>query len=283
MSYAAKVLADSLNTCGDRLITLELTYPRLIHSEFMTHRVFSRNSASSRAIPFEKMVKRVLDHPVLPVFWGKNQAGMQAYEEIADKDTATAKWLEARDAAVAKAMELHAFGVHKQIVNRLLEPWMWITVVCSGTNFEHFLSLRQPRGAGVLFDPEFPAQPEIQVIASLAYQAINGSQPKCLKAGDWHLPFIAENEWTDRALDWMMLRKVSVARCARVSYLTHDGHRDIQKDIELHDRLATSGHWSCFEHQAEALSESKWIGNFRGFKQYRKEFPNEFVDYKAAA
>lgn len=274
MPYNVKILLDSINSIGDRLTTFELTYPRFIHSEFMTHRMFSRNSASSRAIPIEKMIERVENDPVIPVYWGKNQKGMQAREELnrVEKNYALAEWLQARDEAVHKAAELINIGVHKQIVNRLLEPWMWITVICSATTYSNFFKLR--------CHPD--AQPEIQKLAYMMREEYEKSSPTKLNDGEWHLPLVSDTRQSIHStLDWIEtgwhitdLIKISVGRCARVSYLTHHGTRDPNADIDLHDRLLTSGHWSPFEHVAYA-APGKTSGNFSGWVQYRKQFEGE--------
>lgn len=161
----AKIIADSVNSFGDRLTSLILTYPRIIHSELMTHRMFSRNSASSRAIPFEKMVKMVEEDPFIPIAWQKDHKGMQGTEYWTDDDTITVdegdayerytkiysatehfitEWLEARDLAIAQSYELNRLGVTKQLCNRLLEPFMWHTVLVTATEFENFFELRMP-------------------------------------------------------------------------------------------------------------------------------------------
>jgi thymidylate synthase ThyX len=280
MGYSVKILLDSINSSGDRLTTFELTYPRFIHSEFMTHRMFSRNSASSRAIPIEKMIERVESDPVIPVYWGKNQKGMQAIEELEGdfRDASISRWLRARDQAIIDARALIHYGVHKQIVNRLLEPWMWITVICSATMYENFFKLR--------CHPD--AQPEIQKLAYMMRDEYRTSTPNPMYDGECHLPllpdlkelivgFLGTNEAipaTSGRFPSCYLRKISVGRCARVSYLTHHGTRDPQADIELHDRLLSSGHWSPFEHVAYA-APGEISGNFHGWVQYRKQFEGE--------
>lgn len=275
MAYGARVLADSLSPDGVRLTTVEATYPRFVHAELMTHRVFSRNSASSRAIPVEKMIARVLEDPVLPVWWGKNQAGMQAREELDDADRALAikDWLEARDAAVCRARSLHSRNVHKQIVNRLLEPWMWITVLVSSTEWSNWNALR--------LHPD--AQPELRRIAELIAAARELSTANPLAYGEWHLPLVEASEPAfERDIDQRM---VSVGRCARVSYLTHDGRRDPRADEGLAWKLLQSGHMSPFEHVARPAGEldckglkgpaDEFFGNYRGWIQVRKTLPNE--------
>lgn len=266
MSYSARVLADSVGPSGKRLTTMEITYPRFVHSEFMTHRMFSRNSASSRAIPIGKMIGRVIDDPVLPVWWGKNQAGMQATEEL-DEDArvnAEAVWLHARDEAIGRVQVLSAIGLHKQIANRLLEPWMWITVIVSATEWVNFFGLR--------CHPD--AQPEIRKIAEMMRELYQSSRPRETDAGIWHLPLVGSDDLMG-GYGERDLKKISVGRCARVSYLTHDGKRDPQADIDLCDRLSTSGHWSPFEHVAVALEKPEHCGNFIGWRQYRKDFDGE--------
>src|SRR5579872_1789847 len=120
-----EIVADSISQKGHRLTTFVLEYPRMVHAELMTHRVFSKNSASSRAIPIEKFIQTIKDNPAMPEFWGKNQSGMQALEELDEEGKTEAKrlWLEARDIAIQSALKLHSMNVHKQIVNRILEPW----------------------------------------------------------------------------------------------------------------------------------------------------------------
>lgn len=275
--YNCKILLDSVNTAGDRLTTFELTYPRFVHCELMTHRVFSRNSSSSRAIPIEKMIEQVENDPVIPVYWGKNQRGMQAGEELSEstKEVAQEIWLMSRNKAIMQARILSAQGVHKQIVNRLLEPWMWITVIVSSTEYNNFFNLRCHKDA----------QPEMAKIAWMMLEEYKKSMPRLLCDLDWHLPLMPDlyQLFNDKDFPtWLgLVKKVSVGRCARVSYLTHDGKRDPQADIDLHDnRLlhpsnpSDPDHMSPFEHVAMASPGEK-SGNFTGWHQYRKDFPNE--------
>lgn len=265
MAYGTKILLDSIAPTGKRITTFELTYPRFVHAELMTHRLFSRNSASSRAIPVEKMLSRIEDDPAVPVFWGKNQKGMQAEEQLSTQEQEVAEevWLRARDSAVSHARELVGLNVHKQIANRITEPWMFITVLLTATEFDNWWNLRcSPM-----------AQPEIRWVAEHMRQDYEASTPQALSVGSWHTPLIFDDEREN--LDPVTLRKVSVGRCARVSYLTHDGRRDYRDDIALFDRLRTSGHWSPFEHVAEALDCPVRLGNFIGWKQYRKYFEDE--------
>lgn len=276
MGFSAKVLADSVAPCGARLTTMEVTYPRFIHSELLTHRMLSRNSASSRAIPVEKMLQRIEEDPVIPIHWGAAQAGMQARAEIdlELQDVAKGRWLKARDSAVARARELLAMGLHKQVINRLVEPWMWITVIVSATEWDNFFALR--------CHPD--AEPHFQKIAGMMRDARAASEPHQKPVAHLHAPLfgIHPDDVADAARlavemgvsIQQAITSVSVGRCARVSYLTHDGVRDMRKDIELHDRLMaqTPPHLSPFEHVALAHSKAEWFGNFRGWVQYRKAF-----------
>jgi thymidylate synthase ThyX len=146
--YKAEILADSLNLKGDRLTTMKITFPRFILAEMNTHRMFSRNSASSRAIPFKKMVKMVEENPFIPLAWQKDHKGMQGTEYIQSKDgiyVCKAGWLESRDKAIHSAMWLNSCNVTKQLCNRLLEPFMWHTVIVTATEWENFFKLRCPQ------------------------------------------------------------------------------------------------------------------------------------------
>ncbi|NUN66156.1 FAD-dependent thymidylate synthase [Pseudanabaena biceps] len=258
----AEIIADSVNTTGDRLTTFVLTYHRMIHSEFMTHRMLSKNSSSSRAIPVEKMIKLVESQEVYPLHWGKNQKGMSAQTEVTEVEANLARevWQEARNDAIRHAKRLVEIGIHKQVVNRLLEPFSTITVICSGTEYRNFFEQR--------CHPD--AQPEIQNLAHKMKAAYDVSQPQQLSQGQWHLPLIKQDDIAE-ILDIDELVKISVGRCARVSYLNHDGVRSLADDIKLHDRLLSSkpAHLSPFEHVAIALSSSEKRANFTGFQSYR--------------
>ena len=223
----AKIIADSINDSGTRLTTYLLTYPRFIHSELMTHRVFSRNSASSRAIPFDKMIKMVQEDPFIPIAWQKDHKGMQGSEYIDPHNDPTcapiSDWLSARDCAVESAKEMHADGITKQLCNRLLEPFMWHTVIVTATEWNNFFDLRCPKyniGEGPLFKSkkdsinymkskgidtsfgelfvsnlewikasESGAEIHIQALAEAMWDAMNESTPKHLSAGELHIPF----------------------------------------------------------------------------------------------
>jgi thymidylate synthase ThyX len=279
MAYSVKILADSINENDNRLTTMEVVLPRIILPEFNTHRMFSRNSASSRAIPIEKMIKRVIDDPFIPEYWGENQKGMQAVQQIshAKRKRATIKWLTARDNAVAMTNQLAKIGVHKQITNRLLEPFMWQTIIVSATEWENFFNLRT--------HPD--AQPEIQTIARMMKKSYEENVPTLKKAGEWHMPLLQADEFVsdeNEAIGFpctvfttAYAKKVSAGRCARVSYLTHDGKRDPAADVVLAERLIESGHMSPMEHVAQSLACPVRRGNFVGWLQFRKTIKNEDV------
>lgn len=273
-SYAT-VLTDSQphqQPKSTRLITMELHYPRIIHGEFMTHRSHSRNAGSSRAIPFLTSLKRMEHSPFVFKHWGRNQSGMQASRDISpeDQEKAEAIWLEWFKVGTEYAKKLNDLGLHKQVCNRGLEPWSYITVIATSNarGWRHFLSLRD----------HGDAEPHFRDLAKMIGEAITCSNPKVLNFGDWHLPMITRKD-REEFPDVKDLAKISVGRCARVSYLTHHGIRDPQEDIGLHDRLVKSRHWSPFEHVARyAEGQNGQSGNLGlPWIQYRKTFPLEFT------
>jgi thymidylate synthase ThyX len=279
------MLADSVSINGVRITTWELTYPRFVHAELMTHRLFSRNSASSRAIPTKKLMRQIMREPACPVWWGKNQAGMQAREELSGWRLWLAKrgWLAARWGALLAAWVLGALGMHKQIANRLLEPWMFITVIVTATEHDNWFKLR--------CHPD--AQPEIGWVAQEMQRQHIANTPRFLQPGEWHLPLMDEHDLYH--IDDKVNCLVSAGRCARVSYLTHDGRRDWNEDAGLAEKLMKSGHWSPFEHVAQALgtacgrakcrvcektgmsTANKWSGNLRGWLQFRETVDTTFT------
>jgi len=301
----AEIVADSLSPQGNRITTMQVTFPRMILAELNTHRLFSRNSASSRAIPFKKTVKSVINNTFIPMAFQKSHSGMQGtayldmnkvytHEEVEepllaflmaafknedgtwDEDyfeiqeilneyvlplllegknrTIRSWWLKARDLVVAAACILHAMKVTKQICNRLLEPFMYHTVLVTGTEWENFFNLRCPMyfqetswNSGYVKSrkkylsqvglPDNPAyydrwtdvnwlrinkgQSEIHMmaLAEAMYDAMNESKPKQLEAGDWHIPF--DLTTSERHLNDLWDEeaiKIATARCARVSY-----------------------------------------------------------------
>lgn len=272
-----RILRDSITDGGNRLTTWEWTYPRFIHAEIMTHRALSKNAASSRAIPTAKLRERVAYDPAMPVHWGAKQAGMQADHEVEHTGDAELWWLHGHAQACALHKSGEALGLHKQIVNRVIEPWMNITIIVSGTDWANFFHLRKHKDA----------EPNFQRLAELAWNEYHENMPVYIKPGGWHLPLIHGEDIDTIRLSGgpvdpiEIAKKVSVGRCARVSYLTHDGKRDLNADIDLHDRLLGTidsggpGHLSPFEHIARAEGKGIRHGNFEGWKQYRKFFNYE--------
>lgn len=282
----ARVIADSINASGNRLTTLVITIPRIVLAEFNTHRAISRNSASSRAIPFKKMLEEVTKNPFIPTKFQKSHKGMQGTEYFTDEEVKKIgikhQWLGARDFTVSRAKVLHDIGVTKQLCNRLLEPFLMHTIIATATEWENFIALRAHEDAEI----------HIQDAAYKVLDAINNSTPKMLKPGEWHIPFgdkidTLKLSETVQSMMGMMLTnhdkyvenaklEIAVARCARVSYMNFEGKDDYEADIKLYNRLLESGHMSPFEHVAQVPTNSfVFGGNFKGWNQYRKMMQGE--------
>lgn len=309
----ARVLLDSINTeTGDRITTLEVTMHRFVMGEFLTHRTFSRNSESSRAVPFKRRLEKVMDHPAIPVEFRREQKGMSGGELLTGEELERAReqWLIARDAAVdsAQALASEELAVHKSLANRLLEPFIWHTVIVTATEWDGFWRQRCHPAA----------QPELRVAAEAMREAYAASTPRPLMPGSWHLPMLVEDttsgtveaEFEEAARAHYgrevsaleAFKRVSAARCARVSYVTHDGVRDLTADLTLYDRLVQRAdgstdphHWSPLEHVATPCRcrkarvnthdgvkvAGRWryhhdlrvnhSGNFRGWDQLRHD------------
>lgn len=275
IDFDAKILADSIANGPQgpvRLTTVQATIPRMILSELNTHRVFSRGSASSRAIPVKKKIKEVFDSPFVPEAFGRNQPGMSSDEELDTQpmNEARAIWLDAMQDAVEHANRLAELGVHKQWANRLLEPFSWHTVIITATDWDNFFALRIHKDA----------QPEMQRSAKCIKDAMDASVPTYLVPGQWHMPYIREEDreaYLQRSDDPYFLQKLSVARSARVSYFTFGERKiNIEADLELHDKLYEHHHMSPFEHVAiVGHPGSGFTGNFREpWQQYRKIVEN---------
>jgi thymidylate synthase ThyX len=284
MTYAAKIIADSVSPDGIRLTTIEVTFPRIVLPEFNTHRVFSRNSASSRAIPIAKRIEMVEKTPYVPDEFGSNQKGMQSGAALEGEAALVARssWLNAAECAVLHAKALADAGVHKEYANRLLEPFCWHTVVVTATEWDNFRALRcHPL-----------ATRPIRLAAELMFEAYDASSPRELHYDEWHLPYVRPDEVAQVPVSTYV--RVSAARCARLSYLTQDGKRDVNADLGLYERLASAGHMSPLEHPArpaevadynlalarvgvELRPENMWFGNFRGWVQHRKTIAGESV------
>lgn len=321
MTISAKIIADSIDEFGNRITTFELEYPRFIHAEFMTHRLFSRNAASSRAIPVSKAIELIKSDTAKPIHWGKNQPGMSAKEEcevpltnvleVGDNTpwpsfTREEGWNSARDNAIYVAEKFNKAGYHKQIVNRLLEPFSHIKVVCTATEYDNFFWLRN--------HPD--AQPEIQELARQMYGLYKENGPFMLSEGEWHVPYYFEGIWSPysdaspgaitastrdsygNTLEDAIA--ISASCCAQVSYRKLDD--SLEKAREIYKRLVESKpvHASPFEHQATPIGLQKllpkgvthqtfehglgsklWSGNFRGWIQNRQLIPgNACWDYE---
>lgn len=304
MQISATVIADSINEYGVRASTLELHYHRYILPEFNTHRAFARNGASSRAIPTAKLIEASLSERVEPLEWGLNQSGMQAFN-IADEvleGEGRAIWDEARADAIRHATRLSDKGFAKQIVNRVLEPFLSTRTVVSSTDWANFMALRDHKDA----------QPEIRELAQQITKALAISKPKVLGDDDWHLPYILPEDearlaqfkeeggmdsvtsvrrlldpsqsWFPFEDDLLLLKlMVSAARCARVSYRTVEGKpTDFHADLTLFERLIKQQpvHASPTEHQLTPWPEekSRHTRNFTSFVPFRILIKGETVN-----
>jgi hypothetical protein len=268
--YAARVIHDSINIFGDRLTTAILTIPKWIQAELNTHRLLARNSASSRARPNHVVMTSIMEDPVIPVAFHRNARGMQGGAELVGVDLELAQWawLNIRDAVLGSEgyRVLTELDVHKQTINRTLEAWLFVDVIVSATDFSGFFAQRVHKDA----------QPEFQHVARMFKAAFDASTPRKLSPGDWHMPLLREDE---ADLDSCIARRVSAARCARVSYMTHEGVRSIDADLDLFDRLVARapdpGHWSPLEHVARCQGERRMSGPFTGWSQLRKFYSDE--------
>lgn len=260
-NITAKVICDSVNETGKRITTFELEYPRYIHCELLTHRMLSKNCSSSRAIPIEKMLGYIENNMAVPVYLGRNKSGMQAVEEIEDKEPALRFWKNSFTGVKSTVNILTKLGLHKQIANRLTEPYQMMKVVVTATEWDNFFNLRIDKDA----------QPELVMLADKMFNAMQGSTPKTLKAGQWHLPYVDSIEYTEgdggygeyENDQWYHIEgngialedaiKISVASCAAVSYRTEN--MTLAKADKIFDMLinAENLHSSPFEHVAKPI------------------------------
>ncbi len=271
---SAKIIKHSITEWGQEIVTFELEYPRIVHSELLTHKILSKSSASSRAIPILQMIKRVWDNPAEPASWGKNQAGMAAKEDLTGWNLKAAKfiWGAASKINCFLSFLLSKTGVHKQIANRLTEPYSYIKVLVTGTSFDNWYKLRDHKDA----------DPTIQLLAATMKVAHQNSIPQVLKYGEWHLPYVDSIIGSDENL------KLSASLSAQTSYRKSD--ESIEKAIKIYDRLVDSepAHFSPFEHQGTPLLNEHsiffthkdklgrlWSGNFCGWGQYRQKIQAE--------
>lgn len=276
----AKVIEHSIGPTYAHLpvATLEISFPRIVLAEYNTHRVISKNTASSRAIPFKRMIKRIREKPYFPFFWGENQPGMSADHECFNRvqHPVTGEflhreeaWQLAMNSAIDWAIAFDNAGYHKQNVNRLIENFGYVTMVTTSVHWANFFALR--------IHPK--AQPEIQSLARKMKEALDNSKPKLLRFGEWHLPYVLPDE---RSLPVEDQIKLSVARCASTSYDTVEGHQmTTEKAYGLFDKLfgEIPIHASPAEHQATPsdLFMYPQEGNLTGYRQYRHTIPNNTI------
>lgn len=285
--YEAKVLADSLSPDGVRLVTCQVEYPHAIHKDIMTHRSFSRNFQSFRAFPPEKVIEKIQVDPFMPEAFNTRVPGMGEGDSLIDQSVARDYWERHVKESINVARVMIGLNLAKAQVNFVLQDLTSIVGIISATEWENFFGLR------LAINPETGkpfARPEVYKIAKMMKDAIDDSEPQSLRYGEWHLPLVSMTEMYEdteepQEINWNAWKKVSTGRCARVSYLTHDGQRDMLKDIELHDSLMGNGHLSPFEHIATPSSYGPFGGsaNFRGWEQYRAAIPNEDNYSKAAS
>jgi hypothetical protein len=300
-SFEVQVLAHSKSAYGVMVVSFYLKYPRFIHSEMMTHKDFSRSAASSRAIPVMKMLKQVWNQPAIPKHWGANMPGMQAKEELSGwrKRVAINLWVLAGRTACVFAWFLTKLGLHKQVANRILEPWQLMHVTLTTSKVANFFNLR--------IHPD--AQPEICYLASMMKERYLHSTPIFLDSGEYHLPWItgkdvntAQNIAFELCIPAKeVLKKASTARCARSSYGTFGGGISIMKDLELYDKLIIMKpvHASPAEHQCtpdvqvtdlvahggtrpivlcKNWAQPELHGNLTGWIQHRKQIPDHYLE-----
>jgi len=264
MAYEARILADSISPAKHRLTTFLVTFPRIVLAEVNTHKMLSKSSASSRAIPVEKRIAAVEADPFVPEAFGRNKAGMQ-HDEVLEGDADAAArfhWAIAQQGMIAQARVLAGINVHKQLANRLLEPFSWHTAIISGTDWDNFWHLRVHPAA----------QGEFSKAAAMMLNLYSSSAPRRLEYGEWHLPFVPELDIEavrreGAQPEWVNWAKVSVARCGRVSFNRHE-LRDFDKDIARAEEFARNGHMAPLEHAARPMSP--W--ELDAFEQYEALF-----------
>lgn len=269
-TYAAEVLADSVSLDDVRLTTLWVTFPRFILAEVNTHRMLSRNSNSSRAIPPERQVDKVRTNPFVPETFNRRVKGMGVGDPLARKDAAVARstWLSAAEFACDHAQRLLELDCDKSRINRLLEPFLWHSAVISATEWANFFALRDHPAA----------QPEFQIVAALMREAMAASEPEPLPYDHWHLPAVSDFERIEgHETDWDRLKLVSAGRLARWSSYDKTDHDDADAAVARAESLIANFHMSPTEHQARPARARAdvFYGNFRGWVQFRKEIPNE--------
>ena len=259
-NFDVQILADSIFD-GKRITTFQLRYWRPLLVELNTHRAFSRNASSSRAQSFEKRISQVMNDPALPTHWNAEQAGMMGGEEFSPeiKEYINQKIRELACRTVGAVEMLNAEvkaktgkEIHKQYLNRYLEPFTYTNQVLTATDWDNFFKLRMAEDA----------QPEFKDLATEIFYQLQESVPNQTNI---HLPYVTAEEMNQYPMD--ICKKIAVARCARVSYRSYGGKYVIEKDLELFNRLWLAGHYSPFEHIAEA--DSGRFFNLNGWRSFR--------------
>jgi hypothetical protein len=284
--YKAEILKDSITPLGYRLTSFLVTYPHAVHKDIMTHR-WARNFQSFRAFPSERVIAMVEADPFRPEVWGQRIRGMGEGDPHPNQEILNAYWDGHIRNCLMTAKSLNQLGAAKAQINLALQDLSWITGIITSCpeQLENFFELRLE----VDHEGRPMARPEVFRIASMMHDLYQESTPGLVVPGEWHLPFLTDDEYAilpwgrEYNKEWAIWKKVSAGRCGRVSYLTHDGKRDLVLDVELHDGLLSNGHMSPFEHQATPQTEPKlgWSGPFYGWDQYRKQIPHE-SNYKLA-
>jgi hypothetical protein len=274
-NFRCKIEAHSVNPVGDEVVTFDLCYERFIHAEFLTHASFNRNASSSRAIPFSRMRNWIERDPAMPLHYGSSQFGMQSGREICEVGKAQSEIGSMLNNSIENCEQLVKYGLHKEVVNRYLEPWAWINVVASMGRpaLMNFFALRM--------SPH--AHPNMQRLAVAMARAYRASVPKRLESGEWHLPFTVdlgpEHSHVQRVV-W------SVARSAWCSYKTVEGRVAMMADASRrHEACVRDKHMTPCGHQFRARSDhGRNGGPVAGFDQYRHMIAGESVaDFDFAA
>jgi len=257
MSNHATIIADSISQTGKRITTFVLPrFPRCLLAELNTHRQLSRNAESSRAIPVSRRIQKILEDPYIPAFT-RNQRGMVG-ETLSENEIAyaTAIWKQAMQEMIGHARWLVNNNIHKEMANRLLEPFARVPVIVTATEWENFLILRTAENTA----------PDFRAVALEMQKLLGLCKPQRCADDDWHKPF-----WTEDLREYQLEEQLKIcsARCARISYSNHNGNYDAQKDLELAERLITDGHWSPFEHIARPVYDDQPTANLRGWQSFR--------------
>lgn len=299
MTIKAKLIAYSQAPNKQTVATFELDYPRWIHGEVMTHRMFSRNAMSSRAVPVNKMIDLVKYSPAIPIHFGQNQPGMQAEKEldVFAKERVKELWYACAETVADYAEEMDYYDAHKQVVNRILEPFQTMKTVVTSTEWDNFFYLRNHEDA----------QPEIKRLAEVMLECFDNEDPVQLTSDDWHTPYFGEGYWLKGCgIPLEDALAISSSCCAQVSFRQLDD--TLEKAKRIYERLVESKpvHASPFEHQCKPIQEytcvntvkkvgfvnhqhtpstwqdgithldrdsNFWSGNFKGFIQHRQIIP----------